>query len=83
MKTENMQAFYSWLTTPHIAFCFLSTFCSLCEHGMPFLMLPSAAGSSLGSSSLDQALQQLWLPLYLTAASEPFPGMNHGNAMAL
>lgn len=48
-----------WLATPHTAFCFLSAFCSLCEPGMPTLILPSAAGSSLGSGSLDQALQRL------------------------
>lgn len=71
--------YFSWLATPYTAFCFLSTFYSLCEHDMPSLIPLSSLGSTLGS--LDQALQKFWLHLYLPFDSDPFSSVNHGNAM--
>lgn len=76
-----LEEFFSWLATPYTAFCFLSMFCSLCEHGMPSLILLSSLGATLSSRSLDQALQKRWLHLYLPAASDPFSSVNQGNAM--
>lgn len=55
-------------------FLLLSTICSVCEHGMPSLILLSWLGSTLGSSSLGQALQKLWLHLYsCLLLLTPFP----------